>query len=163
MHDVSRAMRHLHSHNIVFRDLKPDNIGIDVRGDVKIFDFGLAKELKEADRVGDTNQYRASGLTGTRRYMAPEVVKCVPYGLSIDVYSFAMCLWEMLALKVPFLDYEKEKHESLVAYGGQRPKIPSSWPSDLRSIIAHGWSAQPADRGQFTDISNSLEKYLQTM
>ena len=58
--------------SILHRDLKPANIGFDVRGDIKIFDLGLAKELKPSQQVG-TDQYHTSGIAGTRRYMAPEV------------------------------------------------------------------------------------------
>ncbi len=46
----------------------PQNIGFDIRGDIKIFDFGLAKELKPSEREGQ-DAYKTSGLVGTRRYM----------------------------------------------------------------------------------------------
>ena len=59
--------------------MKPQNVGFDIRGDIKIFDFGLAKELKPCDREGK-DQFRTSGLAGTRRYMAPEVAQVMPYG-----------------------------------------------------------------------------------
>lgn len=49
--------------SIVYRDLKPDNIGFDVRGDVKLFDFGLAKEMRPEDLVSD-DLYDMSGNTG---------------------------------------------------------------------------------------------------
>lgn len=64
---------------ILHRDIKPQNVGFDIRGDIKIFDFGLAKELKPCDREGK-DQFRTSGLAGTRRYMAPEVAQVMPYG-----------------------------------------------------------------------------------
>ena len=54
--------------SIVYRDLKPDNIGFDVRGDVKIFDFGLAKEFNPAN-VLDDGTYKLTGDTGSPRYM----------------------------------------------------------------------------------------------
>lgn len=53
--------------SIIYRDLKPENIGFDVYGNAKLFDFGLAKELRVEDQV-DKDQYKASGRTGTRRY-----------------------------------------------------------------------------------------------
>jgi serine/threonine protein kinase len=68
--------------NIVFRDLKPDNVGFDVDGIVKIFDFGLARDLGFVRRSGEM-----LGFTGTPRYMANEVGEGKQYGLKVDVYS----------------------------------------------------------------------------
>lgn len=67
--DVAAALSYLHANHIIYRDLKPDNIGFDVRGDVKIFDFGLAKELDPSLRHGCTEFYELSGNTGSLRYM----------------------------------------------------------------------------------------------
>lgn len=69
--DVAKVIQYLHSFDIVFRDLKPDNIGFDENGVMKLFDLGLAKELKKADQLED-GTYRMTGHTGSRRYMAPE-------------------------------------------------------------------------------------------
>ena len=68
--------------NIVFRDLKPDNVGFDVETTVKIFDFGLARDLSYVQRSGEM-----LGFTGTPRYMANEIGEGKPYGLKVDVYS----------------------------------------------------------------------------
>jgi serine/threonine protein kinase len=63
------------------------NIGCDVRGDWKIFDFGLCRELKKCDLREAPDGFDCTGLTGSRRWMAPEVVLCKLYGLKADVYS----------------------------------------------------------------------------
>ena len=70
-----------------------------VRGDVKIFDFGLARTMPEDDQPY-AHTYRMSGA-GTPRYMAPECLNHEPYNLKADVYSFAIILWEMLAGQTP--------------------------------------------------------------
>ena len=73
---VAKALEYLHSRNVIFRDLKPDNIGFDQDGVLKLFDFGLAKELKHKQADGT---YKLTGHTGSRRYMAPEVALDEPY------------------------------------------------------------------------------------
>ena len=68
---IAQAIEYLHDKEIMFRDLKPDNIGFDASGCLKLFDFGLAKELKPGE--GNTDgRYELTGNTGSRRYMAPE-------------------------------------------------------------------------------------------
>lgn len=62
--DVASAMEFLHSRNVIYRDLKPDNVGFDADGSVKIFDFGLAKELSE-DEKDEDGLYHMTGFTGT--------------------------------------------------------------------------------------------------
>ena len=61
--EIADAMHYLHSLGIVFRDLKPDNMGFDENGVLKIFDFGLAKELKKCFEH-DNGKYDLTGNTG---------------------------------------------------------------------------------------------------
>ena len=72
--DIANAIYYLHSKSIVYRDLKPDNLGFDVTGALKLFDFGLAKRMDPIDK-SDDGLYRLTGNTGSLRYMAPEVAK----------------------------------------------------------------------------------------
>jgi serine/threonine protein kinase len=62
---------YLHSHSIIFRDLKPQNIGFDVRGDVKIFDFGMARIVPEGGNPYD-DRFKMSGV-GSRRLVTRHV------------------------------------------------------------------------------------------
>eukprot|EP00563_Minutocellus_polymorphus_P000143 CAMPEP_0181039824 /NCGR_PEP_ID=MMETSP1070-20121207/10700_1 /TAXON_ID=265543 /ORGANISM="Minutocellus polymorphus, Strain NH13" /LENGTH=836 /DNA_ID=CAMNT_0023117751 /DNA_START=47 /DNA_END=2557 /DNA_ORIENTATION=- len=157
-YDVARALKYLHENNIVYRDLKPDNCGFDIRNDVKVFDFGLAKELTERDRVG-LDQYKASGLTGSRRYMAPEVVLCKPYGLSVDVFSFGIFLWELLAMKEPFEDYDVHKHARLVVKKGQRPMMKAYWPQYVKRLLESCWATNPRARPTFAEIYQMIKNF----
>ena len=98
---LAAAFVYLHEKKIIFRDLKPANVGFDVRGDVKLFDFGLAKIMPPN---GDpyTDSYEMS-CAGTPRYMAPEVLGSDPmYNLKADIYTFSIVMWEVLALMKPF-------------------------------------------------------------
>mmetsp|Transcript_16953 Transcript_16953/g.28144 ORF Transcript_16953/g.28144 Transcript_16953/m.28144 type:complete len:637 (-) Transcript_16953:458-2368(-) len=157
--DIARAVKYLHSKNIIFRDLKPENVGFDIRGDAKLFDFGLAKELMSRDEV-TPGKFEASGITGSRRYMAPEVVLCEPYGKGIDAYSFAILLWEILTLKPAYADYDCEKHFNLVVIKDKRPKLPSAWPGLLKVLLQDAWSGDPSVRPSFTRICDLLSSEI---
>ena len=82
------------------------NVGCDVRGDFKIFDFSLARELKDTDLVQKPDEYNLTCLVGTRRWMAPEVCLCKNYGFSSDVYSFCVLFWHVMTLILPFDGYD---------------------------------------------------------
>jgi serine/threonine protein kinase len=69
-YDLAAAFGYLHENKLVYRDTKPDNIGFDVRGDVKLFDFGLMANLRPELKCED-GMYKLSGLTGSFPYMAP--------------------------------------------------------------------------------------------
>jgi serine/threonine protein kinase len=158
--DLARALRHLHGRKIIYRDLKTDNVGFDVRGYVQLFDFGLAKELRSRDLVEKPDGYEATGLTGTRRYMAPEVVRCRVYGLSADVYSYSLVLWQIFALQTPFPSYNANQHyENVVAKGKRPPRIP--WlPSQTHAMMEEGWSEDRRQRPGFLQVCQILQVEL---
>jgi serine/threonine protein kinase len=97
VYDIARAMRYLHNHSIIFRDLKPENLAFDLRGDMRLFDFGLAKELKKKDLVEPPDGFEATGLTGSRRYMAPEV-RAIADGFFVTYRHAVLTIRNMLSL-----------------------------------------------------------------
>ena len=155
--DVARAMRHLHRKKILYRDIKPENIGFNVRGYVQIFDFGLAKELHSKDLVEDDDGYEATGLTGSRRFMAPEVVRCLPYGFSADVFSFAILFWYIFALKTPFATYDANRHYEKVVEGKQRPHRLRVLSSMLHRMMEDAWNDDRRKRPQFKQICQMIQ------
>lgn len=162
-YEIADVMQYLHSQNIVFRDLKPDNIGYDKEGKLKLFDFGLAKELKPGSEGAD-GKYKMTGNTGSRRYMAPEVAKEISYDLTVDVYSFGILLWELCSMDKPFHAFSSGKHMQQVVMGGERPRLdtPStSWlPMNLQWLLKKCWSAFPVSRPSFEGIKSTLQDII---
>ena len=115
--EIAAGFAYLHRKNILYRDTKPQNIGLDHNGHAKIFDLGLAKELHDGDRRKHT------GNCGTKRYMSPECGRFEHYGLSSDVYSFSLLLWEILSLERPFAKLTAKDFSDKVYYGNKRPNI----------------------------------------
>jgi serine/threonine protein kinase len=146
--DIASALCYLHSKGIIYRDLKPGNIGFDSNGTVKIFDFGLSREMPDpgmastCDAPGGERLYDLSGKIGTQRYMAPEVGCCLPYNQKADVYSLSLVVWECLSLVKPFATHSKSIHRALVLEGDERPPLDNSWPYGIRALLQCSWSAE---------------------
>jgi len=83
---------------------------------LKLFDFGLAVCVKK-NRTHDTT-YRMTGNTGSLAYMAPEVALRKPYNEKVDVYSFAILLWQMLSGMELYLDVACANFVDQVVLGG---------------------------------------------
>lgn len=145
--------------SIIYRDLKPDNIGFDVRGDVKIFDFGLAKEF-DPTTVADDGTYKLTGDTGSPRYMATEVALNQPYNELCDVFSFCILLWQLLKIETPFDGYTMSMFKKQVIAAGSRPKVDPKWPAELCDMMRRGWGPSLKDRPSMEDISLALREEI---
>ena len=86
------AINHLHKKKIIYRDIKPENVMVNVKGYIKIIDFGTVKEIED----------RTSTVIGTSHYMAPEITKGEGYSFQVDIWSIAICMYEFFCGKVPF-------------------------------------------------------------
>ena len=83
------ALRTIHSLQIVYRDLKPENVMLDTQGHVKIVDFGFAKFLGDKQERTYTN-------CGTLGYTAPEVIQGHGHSYEADIWSFGILIGELL-------------------------------------------------------------------
>jgi len=154
-YDLSCALSYLHGMSVIYRDLKPDNIGFDVRGDVKIFDFGLAKELDQREKLDD-GTYNLTGDTGSPRYMAPEVFLSKQYNETADTYSFSILCWQILSLDTPF-DHIKTNanFKKSVILGGVRPKVKEEWGDSICKMLRESF-VDNSNRPSMADICERL-------
>lgn len=159
-HHICSAIAYLHSNKILYRDIKPDNIGFDIRGDVKIFDFGLAKELHEKYHVRGTTTYKLTKRCGSPRYMAPEVFKGFPYNHKADVYSFGLLLWQICSLDTPYDKFSYDMLAEQVMYGHKRPGIHAEWPTLVKSLITNSWDHEFMERPECEEICKSLKSEI---
>jgi serine/threonine protein kinase len=124
----------------------------------------MAKELQKEDFNKADGCYRnMSRMTGTLRYMAPEVWLGQPYNAACDVYSFAIMLWEIMALQLPLAKFKgSDEFVKKVVEGGARPcsKKKESWPKTITNIMQKSWSSNWQERYTMAEISDLLRHEL---
>ena len=164
--DLSSALEYLHRHKIIYRDLKPENIGFDERGILKLFDFGLCKELRSKDLANDTvgeELYNLTGFVGCLPYMAPEVYLGDPYNTRADVYSFGLLLCEMLTLK----SFSKRRNiiSEKQIHVGSRPEVPkrADISMALSNLITKCWSNNSFERPDMRYVHSVLNSELERL
>ncbi|GAB2297176.1 hypothetical protein Dimus_031289 [Dionaea muscipula] len=157
--DISRGMAYLHNEPnvIIHRDLKPRNVLLvnSSADHLKVGDFGLSKLIK-AQHAHDV--YKMTGETGSYRYMAPEVFKHRKYDKKVDVFSFAMILYEMLEGDPPMAHYEPYEAAKYVAEGHRPMFRAKGVVPELRELTEECWAADMHQRPSFLDILRRLEK-----
>lgn len=101
--EITLAIDYVHDLDIVYRDLKPENVLLDSRGHVRLTDFGLSKEGISNSSSG------ANSFCGTPEYLAPEILNRLGHGRAVDWWSLGALLFEMLTGLPPFYCRDREK------------------------------------------------------
>jgi serine/threonine protein kinase len=154
---ITKGMEYLHEKNIIFRDLKPQNVGFCKDGNVRLFDFGLAREVQPVESQPLTQK----GVAGSLKYMAPETMMhhfCTP---ASDVFAFAILLWEVCTLQKPYETIKKPgEFKKNVAIGNVRPNIrPLNHLTNIADVIQECWASDWKERPTFVQVRQKLEAF----
>uniref|UniRef100_T1IUS1 Protein kinase domain-containing protein n=1 Tax=Strigamia maritima TaxID=126957 RepID=T1IUS1_STRMM len=157
--DVANGMNYLHNlpHPIIHRDLNSHNILLHENEQALVADFGESRFLTSLDDDNMTKQ------PGNLRWMAPEVfAQCTRYSVKADVFSYGLCLWEILSGELPFAHLKPAAAAADMAYRHTRPPMAITFPKDMTNLLQCAWHSIPDERPNFVTILDELGRIKET-
>jgi serine/threonine protein kinase len=156
---VADAMDHAHTQGILHRDLKSANVRMSSSGQLKVLDFGLAMNMKDASFEGVTRSTSldSGSVVGTLAYMAPELLQGKAPDVRTDIWSLGVLLYELAAGALPFQG--RTGFELTTAILRESPAaLPTHVTPGLRAVIMHCLAKDPEKRYQrASEIRAALE------
>ena len=153
---IAQALSVAHRHDIIHRDIKPQNIMVQPDGNIKVMDFGIAR-AKNSSLTTDNS------VLGTAHYVSPEQSTGKPLGPTTDIYSLGIVMYEAATGRVPFVgDDAISVAMKQVNEAPQPPSLinPNVDPA-LEAIILRCMEKNPADRYQSADeLARALRDFI---
>jgi serine/threonine-protein kinase TNNI3K len=174
---IAHGIQYLHNANppMIHRDLKSPNVLVDDSWHAKIADFGTLRlseivstarnltsrvGMKQPQAEPEPDPMVMTGVVGTTRWMAPEVIRGEKYYTSkVDIYSFGLILWELIEGQLPF-ESTRWNHEieKLVLRGVRPPVQTDLCPIRWNMLLVTCWQADPKDRPTIQEVISSLQR-----
>ncbi|XP_016320008.1 v-akt murine thymoma viral oncogene homolog 2, like [Sinocyclocheilus anshuiensis] len=135
--EIVSALNYLHSQNVVYRDLKLENLMLDKDGHMKITDFGLCKE-------GITDEATMRTFCGTPEYLAPEVLEDNDYGRAVDWWGLGVVMYEMMCGRLPFYNQDHERLFELIVM--EEIRFPKNLSPEAKALLTGLLRKDPKQR-----------------
>ena len=162
-YELAMALDHAHGHDIVHRDVKPENVFWCDNGRIVLADFGIAKALSDA-RFASTVQYGATSLFGSPSYMAPEQVRGGVVDARTDLHALGALLFEVTTGAPPYIADDVESVLKRVKNGEHDPVPRDIGPAALVRLIEELLAAAPDERpGSARVVADRLRAVLDTL
>jgi serine/threonine protein kinase len=157
---VARALEHAHFRRVIHRDIKPANVMVSRRGEVKLGDFGIAKD------VGDRDLTRTGFVVGTPSYLPPELLKGERADLRGDLWAVGVLLFECLTGQKPFRGATPQELVAAIL-AGQRERVrtlAAECPREVEKIVDACLEVDLAKRYQrAADLRRDVEAQLREL
>ena len=148
---LATALEAAHAVGIIHRDIKPANVIMDLDGQTKLMDFGIARSVDGQQALTSTGQ-----VLGTADYLSPEQAMGHSVGPATDIYALGVLAHEMLSGSKPF-DRGAPIATALAHVQDPPPPLPDGTPDDLAAAIADCLAKEPGDRPTATELAQRLQ------